>query len=353
MAEGWYTPEPVAVQVQPRAGAFELRPLSLGEVLDRTFTVYRSRFWLFAGMTALYATVALAFGLLNLAVKHLLLLHAGAQTANVGTVVIASVAGLVMVAPAAITQAATVFALSEVYLGRSITAMDAYRTTWGRWYRYAGIGIWVGVSAVWLPSLLLAPAFVIVLMKNVELIWLAGILFFLAFCAMPYGVWAFIRNSLAIQASVLEGSAIRASMKRSKVLSKGARWRILVVLLIVIALFSTAGALQIPLALVILRSPLEEHNLAQVITLFVNAIAQTLVTPVGLIGLSLVYFDQRVRQEAFDLLMMLGPAPVAAPTTAFYAEAETVATSYAGSVAAVEETPLSPSPESNGDDGTV
>ena len=30
---------------------FELRPLSLGEVLDRTFAFYRSRFWLFAGIS--------------------------------------------------------------------------------------------------------------------------------------------------------------------------------------------------------------------------------------------------------------------------------------------------------------
>jgi hypothetical protein len=28
-----------------------------------------------------------------------------------------------------------------------------------------------------------------------------------------------------------------------------------------------------------------------------------------MIGLSLIYFDQRVRQEAFDLLVMLGPEP--------------------------------------------
>src|SRR5579875_3627754 len=36
---------------------FELRPLSLGEILDRTFALYRSRFWLFAGISMIAAAV--------------------------------------------------------------------------------------------------------------------------------------------------------------------------------------------------------------------------------------------------------------------------------------------------------
>jgi hypothetical protein len=34
------------------------------------------------------------------------------------------------------------------------------------------------------------------------------------------------------------------------------------------------------------------------------------VQPILMIGLSLIYFDQRVRKEAFDLLMLLGPETV-------------------------------------------
>ena len=36
---------------------YELRPLSLGEILDRTFTLYRKRFWLFAGLAVVSASV--------------------------------------------------------------------------------------------------------------------------------------------------------------------------------------------------------------------------------------------------------------------------------------------------------
>ena len=34
-----------------------LRPLSLGEILDRTFALYRQRFWLYCGIAAVAAAV--------------------------------------------------------------------------------------------------------------------------------------------------------------------------------------------------------------------------------------------------------------------------------------------------------
>ena len=39
--------------------------------------------------------------------------------------------------------------------------------------------------------------------------------------------------------------------------------------------------------------------------LLVNFVAYSVVVPVMMIGLSLVYFDQRVRQDGLDLLLML------------------------------------------------
>ena len=56
----------------------------------------------------------------------------------------------------------------------------------------------------------------------------------------------------------------------------------------------------------IARAPFQEHVVAQAAVLLIGFVAHTLVSPVALIGLTLVYFDQRVRMEAFDLVMMLG-----------------------------------------------
>ena len=60
--QDWLRPEvPVEAAGTAWAGTpqrqFELRPLSLGEILDRIFALYRSRFWLFAGISMIAAAV--------------------------------------------------------------------------------------------------------------------------------------------------------------------------------------------------------------------------------------------------------------------------------------------------------
>src|SRR5579875_2738488 len=52
------------------AALFELRPLSLGEVLDRTFALYRSRFWLFAAIAMIGASVSVVGQGISLATAH-------------------------------------------------------------------------------------------------------------------------------------------------------------------------------------------------------------------------------------------------------------------------------------------
>src|SRR5438552_9078889 len=54
-------------RLRPLSGGFmadlDLRPLSLGEILDRTFSLYRKNFLLFAGITAIPQLLVLALRL--------------------------------------------------------------------------------------------------------------------------------------------------------------------------------------------------------------------------------------------------------------------------------------------------
>ena len=73
--QDWLRPEvPVEAAGTAWAGTpqsqFELRPLSLGEILDRTFALYRSRFWLFAGISMIAAAVNVVGQALSLAAAH-------------------------------------------------------------------------------------------------------------------------------------------------------------------------------------------------------------------------------------------------------------------------------------------
>ena len=43
----------------------------------------------------------------------------------------------------------------------------------------------------------------------------------------------------------------------------------------------------------------------QIISLLANSVSQSLVGPLATIAFSLVYYDERVRKEAFDLQLMM------------------------------------------------
>jgi hypothetical protein len=177
-----------------------------------------------------------------------------------------------------------------------------------------GISAWWGWSAIWVGILLVVPALLLILViKGVAMIAVGGILMFVGVLGgLVYGAIAYIRNSLAVAASVVEVSGVRASMRRSKQLAAGTKGRIFVVLLIAGVLYTVVGTAESPLIFLIARNPTAEHIVAQAIILLVGFVAHTLISPVSIIGLTLVYFDQRVRKEAFDLVMLLGaadPAP--------------------------------------------
>lgn len=316
MAQEWTTPATAdAPQPQPQARTFELRPLSLGEILDRTFAVYRTRFWLFAGLASIYGAVSSIASGMQATVQHLIATHMGPGLAQIEASGSSGLIILLALPVGAVVQAAILYALSEVYLGRTVSPGVSLRAVMGRWYRWMGVLLWQGWSGIWAAAVLAVPAVYIFAFGLASMYWLAGVLIFLAFAAGgTYGMYAFLRNSLALAAAAIENTSTRASMRRSKVLSVGAKWRVFVVGLVVYALTMVAAILQMPLAILIATTPLEAHIAAHAVIIAVNFVATTVVTPVGMIGIALVYFDQRVRKEGFDLLVLIGTEVSAAAT---------------------------------------
>ena len=332
--EEWVTPPsggveaPVAAGYAPPAmpAAYELRPLSLGEILDRTFTVYRARFWLFVGIGALEAAFASLMNGVQLAQQSKVFgsiargeapatggigARAGAMPfgGTPGMILLIFVLAMLYLVTYVMTQAVTVFAMSEVYLGRPVTVVESVKATIGKWYRYLGIAIWQGFSMMWVPMVLTIPGFILMALGVTGLSVLGGFLVFLGILGgFPVGFILYLRNSLAVQATVVEGLPVRASMRRSKVLSSGAKGRIFVVLLLAGALTYIAGLLSAPLMVVAMYKSIKgaESMLIEAASLIVHFVATALVVPVAMIGISLVYFDQRVRKEALDLVMMMG-----------------------------------------------
>jgi hypothetical protein len=143
--------------------------------------------------------------------------------------------------------------------------------------------------------------------------------------------------SMSAPVWVIEGLGIRASIRRSRELSKGSRLRIFVACLAPSTL-GWVSTITLSRALVYLRSscpfegPVFLYRLRVLAVLIprhgwcvstsaVDAIL-TLVGPIFPIALTLFYYDQRMRLEGYDIERMIHDAGLHAPALAAKEEAQ-------------------------------
>jgi hypothetical protein len=301
----------------------ELRPLTTGEILDRTFFLYRSNFWLYVGLSSIAAGASAVASIGRLAYFRLnATMQPSSTKAMIASGVLTVVGLLLYFAVYSVTHAATVSAVSSVYLGEETSIGAAFGAVRGHWVRYCLISLWQSWSGGWIFLLLIAPALLIPLLGLKNLNGLVALLMAFALASFVYGIIAYIRNSLAIPAAVMENLKVRAAMRRSKVLVAGRKGRIFLLGLLMLALYMVAGVMQMPLALLILHSRSAEHVLVQIISLLVAFLCSSLTGPVAAIALCLFYIDERVRKEAFDIEFLMNKTSTGAAAPAGDATAE-------------------------------
>lgn len=254
-----------------------LRPLSTGELLDRTFSLYRSRFGLFIGIFAIPHLIVLAYRCLGITLQS-----PRPQIANALLQFAWMMGGsFVSLAVAAASQAATVVAVSNVYLDRPASISDSFSKVKGEIIGVVGLSLLIGLAAGAGMVLLVVP----------------GVLLFL--------MWA-----LAVPAKVLENLSVTDAMSRSSDLTRGDRGRVFVIMLLFFVLAAGVSLL--------LRWPIEMA--AGISSIFAiqratpgwhvailasEFVSECLVGPLATIAFSLLYYDERVRKEAFDLQLMM------------------------------------------------
>jgi hypothetical protein len=258
-------------------------------LLDRTFQTYRQNFTLFAGISAFPALCVLFFQVV------FLLLGKGGGANPVKTAVIAGVMGIVFMVvnliASSVSTAATTFGVSDINLDKPTSISACFSRVKGKTGRvvYASLelGVRVGVGLI----LLIIPG-----------IYWAG----------KYG--------LAVPAVVLEDIKAKQAFPRSAELTKGAIGRIIAIyfLTMILTLVFSAGMGAAIGALVPTLAKSAGTVTAEALNLVVSTIITTLITPVMAIALTLAYYDQRVRKEAFDIenLMNLLGEPVPASASA-------------------------------------
>ena len=318
-----------------------LRPLTLGEILDRTAQLYRSRFLLFLGIsvipTGVIVVLACIFGLC-FAWWYSAALDTMSR-AEFALLPIALFAALLFIAlpvylvATALAMAAMSHAVSRVHLGQTTTIRDAYKSIWHRGWRYIGLcvleGLFVGAVpfAVYIAMIFLfigAAAFART--AGVEDIT-SGALFVLiivlvVIALIAYIFWMLIRLSMAFPACVVEQIGAWSAITRSWNLCNGTKGRIFVLYLLGMVLswllyLGVALPLTIILSLFISSADPQHAQAAGLVMIFivygVSFTVQALVRPVYGIAFVIFYYDQRIRKEGFDIEWMMLQAGLTPP----------------------------------------
>ena len=271
----------------------DLRPLSIGELLDRTFSLYRRNFPLFIGISAIPHLLVLGLQLTQLAftttrfpiVPASTDFQARASSFSAGDLLSIAAFGILGIIVGVVaylfSQGGTVFAVSELYLGRTTT-----------------IGQSLGRVRGEMISLFFVVFFSILA---------TGVAFL--FLIIP-AIYVACRLCVCVPAALLENLGPFDALDRSYKLTKDNAGRAFLILLLYAVLwYGSLGLITVPFIFAI-QSAAHDPGMIRVWTALMQVAsfcANVLVTPVLTIASSIFYFDLRIRKEAFDLQMMMAP----------------------------------------------
>ena len=299
----------------------KLRPMGFGDLLDAIFSLYRAHFLPFLAIASGYFIVILIVILIvflddsvGRGAKIAIWISAVSATFGVSIFV---VSGLV-------------FAGTEAYLGRKIRVGAVLRQVMRHFFQYFIGSLLFALLAI--LSTFFSILFIVLLLlfpsplaatDIVNLI--VGLSFFLisACFIVLFGTYC----GFYLSAVSVEGKSIRAGLRRSRELIRGRRWRVIgTVLAIFLLPFAIGFVLRAVFAFLLvltgldgvgsfletvrwmslweLPTNLSELRLSYVLMYLINLGVDTFTIPIWVIGCTLLYFDQRIRKEGFDIETM-------------------------------------------------
>ena len=269
--------------------ATPLQPMSFVDILDGVFSLYRSHWTLFLRITVVYFILVYGMDLISL----FALVNAAPST----TMVIGLLAAVGSYVVIFWVVAGLVYASAEVYLNRDVTSQAALQQARRRFWSYLGSVI------LWL-------------------LVVCGL--FITIIGIPFSIYFGVRWGLYGLPVMFEGTTARNALRRSTELVKGTWWRafgiMLAVFLIAIMIqfiFQTSffvlaqiGGTEDLTLLERLRRlffpmPNQIEWRPYAIQRFITIGIAALAMPISAIGSALLYFDLRIRKEAFDIEMQV------------------------------------------------
>lgn len=271
-----------------------LRPLSFGEILDQSFGLFRQLFVPLVLVQIICSGVPL---LLNI-------YFAASGSTSIGTTfgmyLVAFVAG-------ALATAATAWIISENYLGRSLEAPDALRRSLPR----IGAVMLLSISVGFVVMIAALPAGITIGAGSAFAVVAAGeggggtvtggLLVLLGIALLVLPIIVFSGLAIATPALVLEDLGAGRAMSRSWFLTKGFRLRVIGLLFVVIIIIMIPVVAIGALGGIFGAEPSRGANVAFTA---LTGVVSLIITPIFYCVLTLLYYDLRVRKEAFDLEML-------------------------------------------------
>ena len=285
----------------------QLRPLGVGDIVDRVFALYRSRPLMFLAIAAVpYLLLFLVFIGLGLAFASTILVLAvplneiatgrvpslagpTLATAVVTAVILGVVGAVLAVVILSAQSAGLVSATSSLYLRRPVTGNGAFREGLRAAPRIIGASLFVFliVVALWTAIVL------VLVLVNQGIVFALGVL-----GGVVATIYIFASTLVAPVVATLERAGPLTALRRSWWLSDGSRWRILGLQLLLLVLNAVIGAL---LSALLLSSLIPDITVRTIVQQVANLVTQVAWAPVQWGTFAVLYYDLRVRREAFDL----------------------------------------------------
>jgi Membrane domain of glycerophosphoryl diester phosphodiesterase len=313
--------------------ATALRPMNTGELLDRTFEIYRKNLAAFAGIAALPAAVMFALHAADVAWFHL---RAHFPSHDQGTAFVATVLlslGYYQVSAFlyALFLPAFVRTASNGVFGETSSASSSLRFILARWRGYLWLTFLKYLAVLTLPEALVFAVFIAMAFLAEKARWLesapgptAAVIMLIV---IPGGIFLFLWMAsclaLVFPAAALEQLAGFKALKRSWILSRGCRWRTLGVA-VSIGIIGNVLVWAVYFLMLGLWSGVFRHwhlgavgrNSFALVSYFLYAVIATFVAPLFPIAATLFYYDQRMRKEGYDLERMMEAAGLGEPAIA-------------------------------------
>ncbi len=315
--------------------ATNLAPMSLSDILDEAFDLYKSHFVLFAGIAAVVAVPA---SLIDRLASHWLGIYrlmerisASSQppdAAAVGAMMLYfMVAATVMSISYVLQAGALTSAIAQRVLGRPASLASAYRSVRRSFWRL--LAAWALVGIVWCAVMVAAVFATAVVIGVAAAATVAGgsmgaasAVFVGVVAGLVIGIVmaivAVMTSVFVTQIVMIEQRPATETLNRQWALAKGQVWRLAVACvavslgsaLLVGTTYASIDALFEYVLFPALHMPYEAQiTVSSILSTLIGLLAQAFIAT----AFTLLYFDQRVRREGFDLDMLSQSAHAPGP----------------------------------------